>query len=190
MLILPDPSLPYLVVTDGSDVAIGAVLMQDQGKGHQPITSLSCRLRPTKTKYSPYDKEMLGISYALSQWGHYLEGYVGGVTMMTNQQPATTFMEQKNLSRTQARWLKSGYFESIMPVMKYIPGKANVVADALSRSYTVQTHPDSVAKVQSVVVPCVEESEREAWLHSLNTDVGTREVLVKLNMGQIVRVTQ
>ena len=96
-------------------------------------------------------------------------------------------MEQKNLSRTQARWLKSGYFESIMPVMKYIPGKANVVADALSCSYTVQNHPDLVARVQSIVVPCVEELEREAWLHLLNTDAGTREVLVKLNMGQVVR---
>ena len=81
--------------------------------------------------------------------------------MMIDQQPTTTFMEQKNLSCTQARWLKSGYFESIMLVMKYIPGKANVVADALSRNYTAQNHPDSVARVQSAPVPCVEESERE-----------------------------
>ena len=65
MLVLPDPKLPYLVVTDGSDMAIGAVIMQDQGKGHQPIAFLSCRLRPVETGYSPYDKEMLGISYAL-----------------------------------------------------------------------------------------------------------------------------
>ena len=187
VLILPNPRLPYLVVTDGSDMAIGAVIMQDQGKGHQPIAFLSRRLRPAETRYSPYDKEMLGISYALSQWRHYLEGCVGGVTVMTDQQPATTFMEQKNLSCTQARWLKSGYFESIMPVMKYIPGKANVVADALSRSYTVQNHPDSVARVQCAAVPCVEESEREAWLHALSTDAGTRDVLVKLNMGQVVR---
>ena len=96
-------------MTDGSDVAIGAIIMQDQGKGHQPIAFLSRRLRPAETRYSPYDKEMLGISYALRHWRHYLEGCPGGVTVMTDQQPATTFMEQKNLSRTQARWLKSGY---------------------------------------------------------------------------------
>ena len=78
---------------------------------------------------------------------------------MTNQKLATTFIEQKNLSRTQARWLKSGYFESIMPVMKYIPGKANVVADALSRSCIGQSSPDSVVRVQSAIVPCVDNLE-------------------------------
>ena len=74
-----------------------------------------------------------------------------------------------------------------MPEMKYIPSKANVVADALSRSYTVQTHPNSVARVQAAAVPCIDESEREAWIQSLNTDSSTRDVLVKLNSGQPVR---
>ena len=107
--------------------------------------------------------------------------------MMMDQQPITTFMDQKNLSHTQAHWLKSGHFESIMPTMKYIPSKANVVADALSRSYTVQTSPYSVARIQSATVPCVDDSEREAWLHSLNADPVTHDILKKLNMGQTVR---
>ena len=36
-------------------------------------------------------------------------------------------------------------------------------------------------------MPCVEKSEREAWLDSWNTDAGAHDVLVKLNMGQVVR---
>jgi hypothetical protein len=104
---------------------------------------------------------------------------------MTDHQPAVSFMEQKTYSRTQTRWLKSGYFESIRPTLQYLPGKANVVADDLSRSFSV--HDASVANVQTTAVPCVDESERDAWLHSLNTDLYTRDVLVKLHMDQSVR---
>ena len=38
------------------------------------------------------------------------------------------------LTRVQARWLRLGLFQSIRPTIKYQPRKANVVADALSRS--------------------------------------------------------
>ena len=118
VLVLPNSRLPYSVVTDGSDIAIGAVLMQDQGQGNQPIAFLSRRLHPAETRYSPYDKEMLGISYALSQWRHYLKGCSGGVTVLTDHQPAVSFMDQKTYSRTQTRWLKSDYFESIRPKLQ------------------------------------------------------------------------
>ena len=38
------------------------------------------------------------------------------------------------LTRVQTRWLRLGLFQSIRPTIKYQPRKANVVADALSRS--------------------------------------------------------
>ena len=48
VLILPDPTKPFIVTTDASDLAIGAVLSQDQGKGEQPIAYESQKLSPAK----------------------------------------------------------------------------------------------------------------------------------------------
>ena len=41
VLLLPDPTKPFIVTTDASDIAIGAVLSQDQGKGEQPVAKHS-----------------------------------------------------------------------------------------------------------------------------------------------------
>ena len=134
MLIFPDPKLPYTVVTDASGTAAGGVLMQDQGDNPRPIAFMSRAVKPTEQQYSAYERELAAIAYCFIQWRHYLEGCLGGVTVITNHQPLTHLMEQQVLSRLQSRWLRHGQFQSIQPKMQYQPGKANIVADALSRS--------------------------------------------------------
>ena len=130
----PNPDLPYTVVTDASGTAAGGVLMQDKGEGLQPLAFLSRRLKPTEQKYSAYERELAAVAYCLQSWRHYLEGCPGGVTVVTDHQPLTRIMDQPVLTRVQTRWMRLGLFQSINPVITYQPGKANVVADALSRS--------------------------------------------------------
>ena len=54
--------------------------------------------------------------------------------MVTDHQPLTHLMEQQVLSRMQSRWVRLGLLQSINPKFKYHSGKANIVAEALSKS--------------------------------------------------------
>ena len=52
---------------------VGAILEQDFGSGLQPITFASRKLSATEIRYSAYEREMLGIVWALGQWIHYFQ---------------------------------------------------------------------------------------------------------------------
>ncbi|CAI7878626.1 unnamed protein product [Closterium sp. NIES-53] len=68
VLILPDPEKDYVIEADASDQAVGAVLMQDQGKGLQPIAYLSKKLHGAELNYPIHDKKAFKTSRC------YLEG--------------------------------------------------------------------------------------------------------------------
>jgi hypothetical protein len=129
VLILPDPSLPFVVHTDASGFAVGAVLQQDQGKGLQPIAFLSKKMSDAETRYPVHEQELLAIIQALSAWRHYLHG--GKFVVRTDHKSLQFFQTQPMLSGRQARWkdvLANFDFD-----IEYVEGKANVVADGLSR---------------------------------------------------------
>ena len=96
-----------MVVTDAfGDGSRGYVLVQEQGDGPRPIVFMSQALKPTKQQYSAYERELAAIAYCFIQWRHYLEGCLGGVTVITNHQPLTHLIEQ--LSReARTKWIYS-----------------------------------------------------------------------------------
>ena len=74
VLRLHDFKQQFFVTTDASDVAIGAILKQDFGSGLQPIVFSSRKLDATEIRYSAYERELLGILWALGKWKHYFQG--------------------------------------------------------------------------------------------------------------------
>ncbi|GJP63019.1 hypothetical protein CLOP_g20071 [Closterium sp. NIES-67] len=129
VLILPDPERDYVIEADASDQAVGAVLMQDQGNGLQPIAYLSKRLHGAELNYPIHDKEALAIIIAFKAWRCYLEGR--RTTIYTDHCSLKYLKTQPNLSRRQVRWidfLETHFHYDIV----YKPGHKNK-ADALSR---------------------------------------------------------
>ena len=73
ILRLLDFERQFVVTTDASDVAVGAILEQNFGFGLQPIVFASRKLNATEIRYLAYEREMLGMVWALGQWKHYLQ---------------------------------------------------------------------------------------------------------------------
>ena len=74
VLQLPDFDREFVVTTDASEVSVGAILQQNFGKGLQPICYDSRKLNPAECRYSAYERELLGIVWAVGKWRHYLAG--------------------------------------------------------------------------------------------------------------------
>ena len=77
VLQLPDFEREFVVTTDASEVSVGGILQQDFGNGLQPICYESRKLNPAETRYSAYEREFLGITWAVGKWRHYLASQIG-----------------------------------------------------------------------------------------------------------------
>ena len=152
VLKLADASRPYVMATDASDYAVGAVLMQDFGNGLQPVAYTSRKLHGPEMNYPVHDKEMLAVVHAFQQWRCYLESRP--VTVQTDHYALKFLKTQPNLSRRQTRWME--FLESHFDyTVEYKPGKLNP-ADPLSR---LQLHQPEVNGVimTSRLSPIIEE---------------------------------
>ncbi|CAM4494144.1 unnamed protein product [Caretta caretta] len=86
VLMLPDPSKPFIVEPDASDYTIEAILSQQQGSPSilPPYAFYSRKLTPTRLNYVIYDKELLAIKAAFEEQQHQGEGICFPIQMFTD----------------------------------------------------------------------------------------------------------
>ncbi|XP_048635110.1 uncharacterized protein LOC106428537 [Brassica napus] len=125
VLVLPRPGIPYEVYTDASGTRLGCVLMQEG----QVIAYASRQLRPHEANYPTHDLELAAVVFALKIWRSYLYGEK--VKIFTDHQSLKYIFTQADLNLRQRRWME--LLADYNLEIAYHPGKANHVADALSR---------------------------------------------------------
>ncbi|GJT91689.1 putative reverse transcriptase domain-containing protein, partial [Tanacetum coccineum] len=103
----------------------GAVLMQRE----KVIAYASRQLRKNEENYTTHDLELGAVVFALRLWRHYLYGTK--CTVFTDHKSLQYILDQNELKMRQRRWIE--LVSDYDCVIRYHPGKANVVADALSK---------------------------------------------------------
>ncbi|KAL4028562.1 hypothetical protein IC575_011759 [Cucumis melo] len=125
VLKVPDGSGSFVIYSDSSKKEVGCALMH-QGK---VVAYASHQLKSHEQNYPTHDLELAAVVFALKIWRYYLYGEK--IQIFTDNKSLKYFFTQKELNMRQRRCLElvKDYDCEIL----YHPGKANVVADALSR---------------------------------------------------------
>lgn len=129
LLQYPDFSQPFIVTTDSSNYAVGAVLSQGEIGKDKPISYASRTLNKQEGNYSTTEKELLAILFAVNTFRPYLYGYK--FKIVTDHRPLTWLFNAKDPGGRLLRWrlkLEEYDYEIV-----YKPGRVNSNADALSR---------------------------------------------------------
>ncbi|KAD1378137.1 hypothetical protein E3N88_42914 [Mikania micrantha] len=137
ILSLPDGMDDFIVYCDASIQGLGCVLMQRD----KMIAYASRQLKVHEKNYTTHDLELGAVVFALKIWRHYLYGTK--CTIYTDHKSLQHIFEQKELNMRQRRWLE--LLNDYECAIKYHPGKANVVADALSQKNVEALKPENLA---------------------------------------------
>ena len=134
LLQLPDFGKTFELECDASGVGIGGLLMQ----GGKPVAYFSEKLNGPTLNYSTYDKEFYALVRSLETWQHYL--WPKEFIIHSDHESLKYLRMQNKLNRRHAKWVE--FIESFPYIIKHKKGKDNVIADALSRRYTMLSQLD------------------------------------------------
>jgi len=192
VLSYPNRDLPFLVETDSSNFAIGAILSyvsQKDNKIH-PIAFFSRSLTDAEKNYPIYDKELLAIVEALEQWRHLLKGTSIPFTIFSDHYNLLYQKKPEKMSQRLVPWalLLSEFNFKIT----YRAGSANGKPDTLSRRPDYASNeeelssdiPFNVLKPENFCAATSIASLNDQILHEYKKDKCYNEICKKLKSKQ------
>lgn len=141
----PDFTKPFIITTDSSDFAVGAILSQGTIGSDLPIAFASKKLGDAEINYSVTEKELLACVFGVKTFRPYVFGME--FTMVTDHHSLVWLHNVKDPSSRLMRWKVK--LEEYNYSIEYKPGRKNSNADALSRN--------------PVESPCNESVKLDSW---------------------------
>ena len=131
VLLLPDQSKPFTLRTDASNVGLGAIILQDQGDGLQPVAYASKKLNGPELNYHTIELECMAVVWGIRKFYPYLYGR--HFTLESDHHPLRYLDRIRPVSKRLMGWaieLQSHSFD-----FRSLKGVDNLGADYLSRAH-------------------------------------------------------
>ena len=161
----PLQNAPLAITTDASNTAVGGVLEQRGPNGWEPLAFFSAKLKPNQRMWPPFDRELLAAFRAVRHFRHMVEGRP--FTIFTDHQSLIPALHKKSEPLTARQTYQLSGIAEFTTDIRYLEGKANSVADALSRP-PEETCADGFQESSNSSTPSEERKLNDAQAEDLN----------------------
>ena len=122
----------FVITTDASNAAVGVILEQDKGKGLRPVAFASRKMNHAESRYSAYERELLGIVCAIAQWKYYFQG-PHPIIAQTDHAPLQHLPSQASVNSRIWKWISilQGYDLEMRHIPKQEKSTLLIVSTAL-----------------------------------------------------------
>lgn len=159
VLIYPDYRDDFIVSTDASGTALGAILSQKRDGQERPISYASRQLNSAERNYSTTERELLAVMYAIKQFRCYLYGRK--FTLITDHAALKWMLNLKDPSARLTRWalrLAEYDYEVV-----HKPGKSHTNVDALSRTVAVVQEVNAPGELDATQIQELAADQDKEW---------------------------
>ena len=132
VLAAPNFNVPFKLAVDASDVAAGAVLLQEGKDGiDHPVGYFSKKFNSSQKNYSTIEKECLALILAIQNFEVYVSSIGKPIIVFSDHNPLSFINKLKCKNQRLLRW--SLFLQEYNLEINHIKGKDNIIADCLSR---------------------------------------------------------